>query len=267
MTETSAKWGDLGPRVTSAIVLLVIGGGAVWLGGAVFLYVAAIAAALIGWEIARICNLGGGAMPVATGFVAGSAILFSGTAHQFSGYASDGVLVVLLAGVPVVAAAAVAPGGDRLRMFSYLAWVMIATWGLVDLRGLGLVPVIWLAALVVASDVAGYFVGRSMGGAKFWPRLSPKKTWSGTVGGWVAAGLVGAIFAPYLGLGAIWLSVVVAFASQMGDIAASALKRAHGVKDFSALIPGHGGMFDRFDALMGAALMVTLARLFGLIGG
>lgn len=260
MAESPAKWGDLGPRVISAIVLVVIGGAAIWLGGAVFLYVAAIAAGLIGWEIARICNLGGGVMPLATGFVAGSAILFSG-------YAPDGLLIALLVGVPVIAAAAVAPGGDRLRMFNYLAWVMIATWGLVDLRGLGLVPVIWLAALVVACDVAGYFVGRIVGGPKFWPRLSPKKTWSGTIGGWVAAGLVGAIFWPYLGLNVIWLSVLVAFASQLGDIAASALKRAHGVKDFSALIPGHGGMFDRFDALMGAALLVTLARLFGLIGG
>lgn len=260
MSETSAKWGDLGPRVISAIVLLAVGGGAVWLGGVVFLYVAAIAAGLIGWEIARICNLGGGLMPVATGFVTGTAILFSG-------YAPDWVLIVLLVGVPVVAAAAIAPGGDRLRMFNYLAWIMVATWGLIDLRGLGLVPVIWLAALVVACDVAGYFVGRTVGGPKFWPRISPKKTWSGTAGGWIAAGLVGVIFAPYLGTGVIWLSVLVAFASQMGDIAASALKRSKGVKDFSALIPGHGGVFDRFDALMGAALVVTLARLFGLIGG
>jgi phosphatidate cytidylyltransferase len=260
MADVAGKWGDLGPRVTSAAVLLIIGGGAVWLGGAVFLYVAAIAAGLIGWEIARICNPGGGPMPIATGIVAGATILFSG-------YAPDWVLVVLLVGVPVIAAAAIAPGGDRVRMFNYLAWVLIATWGLVELRGLGMVPVIWLAALVVACDVAGYFVGRTVGGPKFWPRISPKKTWSGTVGGWIAAGLVGLVFAPHLGTGVIWLSVLVALASQMGDIAASALKRSKGVKDFSALIPGHGGVFDRFDALMGAALVVTLARLLGLIGG
>ncbi len=258
MADAAGKWGDLGPRVISAIVLLAIGGGAVWLGGAWFLYVAAIAAGLIGWEIARICNRADGLMPVATGVVAGSAILFSG-------YAPDWVLIVLLVGVPVIAAAAIAPGGDRLRMFNYLAWVLVATWGLVELRGLGMVPVIWLASLVVACDIAGYFVGRTVGGPKFWPRISPKKTWSGTIGGWVAAGAVGMVFAPYLGAGVIWLSVLVALASQMGDIAASALKRSKGVKDFSALIPGHGGVFDRFDALMGAALVVTLARLLELV--
>ena len=128
-------------------------------------------------------------------------------------------------------------------------------------------PVFWLIAVVVTTDIAGYFAGRIIGGPKFWPRVSPKKTWSGTVAGWIAAAAVGALFAGALGNGIIWLSVLVSFAGQMGDAAESALKRSKGVKDASALIPGHGGVFDRFDAMMGAALFITLAGFAGLGGG
>ena len=123
---------------------------------------------------------------------------------------------------------------------------------------------------VIATDVAGYFVGRIVGGPKFWPRVSPKKTWSGTVGGWVAAIIVGAAFDMFfvqVGPEIILLSVAVSFAGQMGDIAESAFKRRMGVKDASALIPGHGGYWDRFDALLGASLfMILMADVLGRTG-
>jgi phosphatidate cytidylyltransferase len=114
---------------------------------------------------------------------------------------------------------------------------------------------LWLIGVVVATDVAGYFAGKMIGGPKLWPRVSPKKTWSGSSAGWIAAAIVGAFFseASGLGVGAIVLSVVMSMASQAGDIAESALKRKTGVKDSSALIPGHGGLFDRFDGMLGAA--------------
>ena len=116
---------------------------------------------------------------------------------------------------------------------------------------------------VVVTDVAGYFAGRHFGGPKFWPAISPKKTWSGTVAGWIGAGLVGALFLTFTNAGwdTIWLSMLLALASQMGDIAESALKRRVGVKDSSALIPGHGGLFDRFDGLLGASLFMLLLAL------
>ena len=117
--------------------------------------------------------------------------------------------------------------------------------------------------MVVVTDVAGYFAGRMIGGPKFWPKVSPKKTWSGTAAGWVGAALIGALFLSFTNAGRdlIWISAVLAFASQMGDIAESALKRRMGVKDSSALIPGHGGLFDRFDGLLGAALLMLLVAL------
>lgn len=135
----------------------------------------------------------------------------------------------------------------------------------------GLVAILWLVALVVATDVAGYFAGRIIGGPKFWPAVSPKKTWSGTVAGWIAAALVGLAFAAHLpGMTlvlAMLLSVALSFASQMGDAAESALKRRTGVKDSSNLIPGHGGLFDRFDALLGAAFTLFVAHQLGFFGG
>src|SRR5690606_1989766 len=100
----------------------------------------------------------------------------------------------------------------------------------------------WLVFVVIATDVAGYFAGRAFGGPKFWPGVSPKKTWSGTAAGWMAAALVGAVFLSITTAGRdlIWISACVAFASQLGDIAESAVKRRMGVKDSSALILGHG---------------------------
>ena len=89
----------------------------------------------------------------------------------------------------------------------------------------------------MATDVAGYFAGRIIGGPKFWPAVSPKKTWSGTAAGWIAAAIVGLFFAPHLPGPTVLLSVVLSFASQMGDAAESALKRRTGVKDSSNLIP------------------------------
>ena len=91
-------------------------------------------------------------------------------------------------------------------------------------------------------------------------RVSPKKTWSGIVAGWLAAALIGAVFLKIstAGIDLLWISSVLAFASQLGDIAESAIKRRAGVKDSSNLIPGHGGLMDRFDGLLGAALLMLL---------
>jgi phosphatidate cytidylyltransferase len=120
--------------------------------------------------------------------------------------------------------------------------------------------------IVIASDVLGYFAGRIIGGPRFWPAVSPKKTWSGTVAGWAGAALVGLWFVAMAGQGP-WLiafSALTALAAQMGDIAESAIKRRAGVKDSSSLIPGHGGVLDRLDALIGAAVFVLAWGLAGL---
>ena len=147
---------------------------------------------------------------------------------------------------------------------------LVASYALVQFRDdFGALWIIWLLLVVIASDVLGYFAGRTFGGPKFWPAISPKKTWSGTVAGWIGAGLVGLGFMIVTNAGAsiIPISMALSLASQMGDIAESALKRRMHVKDSSALIPGHGGLFDRFDALLGASLfMLAVAFLLDVPG-
>lgn len=145
--------------------------------------------------------------------------------------------------------------------FIFALGIQIAGWGLVHFReDYGFTWLLWLMSVVIVTDIFGYFAGKSLGGPKFWPKVSPKKTWSGTVAGWLGAGLVGYVFTLFTnaGLVIVLISMVLSFAGQMGDIAESALKRRMGVKDSSTLIPGHGGLFDRFDALLGAALFMLL---------
>jgi phosphatidate cytidylyltransferase len=124
----------------------------------------------------------------------------------------------------------------------------------------GAIWLVWLVLVVAATDIFGYFAGRMIGGPKFWPRVSPKKTWSGTVAGWIAAAIVGAIFAAMTGAGGplVSISVALSMAAQLGDISESVVKRRAGVKDSSNLIPGHGGFFDRFDGVLGASVFLLL---------
>jgi phosphatidate cytidylyltransferase len=115
------------------------------------------------------------------------------------------------------------------------------------------------------TDIAAYFTGRRLGGPKLWPRVSPKKTWSGFTGGLVA-GTAAGLLVLQVAKAAGWTapagfvtvaaaSVVASVASQLGDLAESALKRGFEVKDSSHLIPGHGGVMDRLDGFWAVALL------------
>ena len=148
----------------------------------------------------------------------------------------------------------------KAQFLIYALAILIATGALIQFRAdFGADWILWIILVIIASDTLGYLIGRSVGGPKFWPKVSPKKTWSGTIAGWVGAAIVGMVFALWTGVGTalIGLSVLVAFAGQMGDIAESALKRFVGIKDSSDLIPGHGGLLDRFDAMLGAVLLLA----------
>ena len=147
----------------------------------------------------------------------------------------------------------------------FAAAIVVAGAELIRLRGDGISQIFWLILVVVASDVCGYFVGRLVGGPKFWPSVSPKKTWSGTIAGWIGAALVGLGFylTGHANLLMVAMSPILAFAGQLGDIAESAIKRRAGVKDASTLIPGHGGVLDRFDAMIGALLAMFVLGILG----
>jgi phosphatidate cytidylyltransferase len=244
------RWGDLGPRVVSAIVMIVVGVAALWAGGAWFYGLAVLAGAVMGWELARLCGAAG-AVPVMIGLL--FAVVLYLADRLPSPWTLLPVLVAILLTMPLVPRM-------RLAWLLYGALILVGVMAVTKFREAGVPLVAWLIAVVVASDIAGYFAGRVLGGPKFWPRLSPKKTWSGTVAGWIAAALVGAGFKlAGGGTSLILFSPLLALAAQLGDIAESAVKRRAGAKDASALIPGHGGLMDRFDALIGAATALYLA--------
>ncbi len=128
----------------------------------------------------------------------------------------------------------------------------------------GRATMLWLMASVVAVDSGAYFAGRIIGGPKLVPLISPNKTWAGLGGGMVASAAVGPIAALILQANVFTLIVwgaLVAPVAQFGDILESAVKRYFGVKDSGSIIPGHGGILDRIDGLMMAAIVLALARL------
>ena len=261
----SADWNDLRPRVLSAIVMVLVGGILVWLGGAPFAGLVVVLTGVMMWELSRMTADPVSDISIALGFLA--SLLLALNLWSSSAFVAIGLAVPAIIG-------AVLPRRGRGMFLAYALIVMVTGLSLVLLRqSLGLVPILWLLAVVITSDIMGYFAGRLLGGPKFWPRVSPKKTWSGTVAGWLGAGLVGFGFWA-AGLGTahlLWASPIVAFAGQMGDIAESAIKRRAGVKDSSNLIPGHGGFLDRFDALAFAAILTValhvVVPLFPLLKG
>lgn len=249
------RWSDLGRRLGSAAVMIAVGAVEVWLGGPSFAALVILLTAGMVWELSRI-----------------TAPPRNRTAWVMAGLAALSLLVAFLNTAPVAVALLLVPAlalsltprRDRRLAAAWAAALMAAGYGLVSLReAAGTPAVLWLILVVVASDVLGYFAGRLIGGPKFWPALSPKKTWSGTVAGWVGAAGVGTGFvvAGLAGAPLILLSAAVALAGQMGDIGESWLKRRAGVKDASNLIPGHGGLLDRFDALTGAVVAVVALGL------
>lgn len=261
----SGKWADLRTRILSAIVMIAVGAVEIWLGGTAFAALVVVLTGVMVWELATMTAPHRRRSPV-TLAVAASAALLAALILR-----TDVAALFLV--VPSVALL-LTPRRDRRLASGYALAIMLAGYGLIDLRETGGERMLlWLVAVVVASDVLGYFAGRTLGGPKFWERVSPKKTWSGTIAGWLGAAVVGLI--AVLVWGGSWLlvplSALVAFAGQMGDIAESWVKRRAGVKDASNLIPGHGGVLDRFDALIGAVVALLALELVapvnGLIGG
>jgi len=125
----------------------------------------------------------------------------------------------------------------------------------------GLAWTIWLLVVVWSVDIAAYFVGSRVGGPRLWPRVSPSKTWSGLLGGALAASAVGGLGIVWIEAGSVWGlalgGLLLAFVAQLGDLAESAIKRHFGVKDSSRLIPGHGGLLDRVDGLLLASIALA----------
>ncbi|QMU57567.1 MAG: phosphatidate cytidylyltransferase [Boseongicola sp.] len=244
------QWNDLSQRLISGGIAAGVGLAAMWMGGHVFHILVSIISGIMTWEVCRMIGAQKFAVPL--GVLSAASLLLLTTFPP--AYLLPLVFLPALVGVSQLEK-------HRATFALFSSAILVAGFGLVHLRDdFGFEWVAWLALVVIVSDVLGYFAGRFIGGPKFWPKVSPKKTWSGTIAGWVGAAFVAVI---YIILGqATWslvgISITVAIAGQLGDVAESALKRRMGVKDSSSILPGHGGMFDRFDAMLGAAIFLLL---------
>ena len=142
-------------------------------------------------------------------------------------------------------------------------YIALPVGALIWLRGAdqnGLFMILWLFCVVWSADSGAYFFGRAIGGPKFAPKISPKKTWAGFLGGILTAAILAGGFAHLLDgnmLRSAVFGLVVAVISQLGDLLESALKRHFDVKDSSNLIPGHGGLLDRVDGLTAGAVALA----------
>jgi phosphatidate cytidylyltransferase len=155
-----------------------------------------------------------------------------------------------------------------LRLALGVIYVCLPVMALLFLRGQspqlwGLLLAFWSLGLVWATDIGAYFAGRSLGGPKLAPRISPSKTWSGLGGGVLAAFLLGYALHLFAGLPAQLAasSGLLAVAAQLGDLLESWMKRRAGVKDSGTLLPGHGGVMDRLDGVVTAAPIAALLYL------
>jgi phosphatidate cytidylyltransferase len=255
----------------SAVVLAPLPIAAIWLGG-VYLTILTVAAAVVmAWEWGRLCSGGTSSSQGVAG------------AHALIGVVAVAVVAASLSGI--WAGALLALGGavlvwrmalrERAAAPLWFAagslWValpcVILLW-LAQSGGAGSRGVLfWVFAVVWATDIGAYAVGRGVGGPLLAPRWSPGKTWAGLLGGvfcaalagWATAGVRGA--APVLPL--VLISAGLAIVEQFGDLAESVAKRRFGVKDASGLIPGHGGLLDRLDGLLAVIPAVALLSLVG----
>ncbi len=227
---------DFGARLGSAVILLVIAGVAIGLGGLWFAGFLAVMSAVMVWEVLAMWR--------------------TGSSANGSGTGNSNIVAFLLviASITAICASALA---------------------LSFIRELSLPLLVFLILCVLGSDIGGYFIGRLVGGPRLWVRISPNKTWSGTIGGWALAIILGGGFM-MVGLGSlgggigggigggggfalgtvITTAFLLALSAQAGDLTQSAMKRYFGVKDSSNLLPGHGGLFDRFDGMIAASLVL-----------
>jgi phosphatidate cytidylyltransferase len=253
---------ELATRVASALVLAALAIGAALVSPWTFLLLVIAASCVIAWEWGRLTR-GDGSDRIAAVQMIGVALALTFVALGRPAFALGAL------GLTALGIAAASAGAQSLSWaLAGLAYAALPGAALVWLRSdaaLGAVAVIYLLAVASTADTAAYAAGRLIGGPKLAPRVSPNKTWSGFAAGLLAPALVGVAFAAYLGgtsaASLAFVSVALALACQMGDLIESAAKRRFGTKDMSALIPGHGGLLDRIDSLLLAAVLAATIAL------
>ncbi len=258
----ASRWADLRLRVLSALVLLPVGIGCLWLGGWAWVALVALGAVGLAREFISVC----GAREVPGARVGVPVAVLLAALLAALGLAWAGLLVLAIAAVLVWLS------GRRIAPVLGVPYVGLTAIALIWLRGDpagGFARVLLVLLVVWSTDIAAYAVGRVVGGARLAPSISPGKTWSGAVGGLAGALLVGWLAASWLtnghsGPGVLAVIAVLSVIAQAGDLMESGIKRHYGVKDSGRSIPGHGGLLDRLDGVLAAAPAVAL---FALVAG
>ena len=256
-------------RVLSAIVLIPLVAAATWAGGWILAAVLFLVAVRAAFELFHLMERAGCRPSLATCALAIAAFL---VAARFPGQHLTGAVLAATVIGTLVTQLLRRPEGQPTQSWAltlgaalWLGWLISHFVLLRDLSSpcdLG-TGTRWLVLVFLATwvnDSAAYFVGKAIGRHPCSPYLSPKKTWEGTIGGWIG-GVAGTLLLGHWLVGLPWLhglalGVLVGTVAPFGDLAKSMVKRQMGVKDFSALIPGHGGMFDRIDSLLFVAPVV-----------
>jgi phosphatidate cytidylyltransferase len=250
--------------VLSAAALAPFPLAAVWFGWPWLPLLTAIAAVVMAWEWGRLCREGHFGQ---TGILLVGVVLVTVAAAAL---ASPGLgLGIALLGAVIVFWAArkkrdLAPQWTALGTL----WVALPCISLLWLARdgpMGRATLLWVLAVVWATDIGAYTIGRTLRGPRLAPRWSPRKTWAGLGGGTLCAGLTGWATAAWLGISPalplVLVSAGLAIVGQFGDLAESLAKRRFGVKDSSGLIPGHGGLLDRLDGLLAVMPAVAILTL------
>jgi len=265
--QAPAKTSDLRTRVISALVMAPPVLAAVWWGGIPFLLVLALAGFISLQEWTRLVAPQGhrrAFVVLFAGFAATAAVLALAISIEAGAEAlAVGMLITALVSKILGAA------HKRFALLALpyvaggclaLGWLRVAT----GEDGLGLF--LFVLLVIWATDIGAYFSGKTIGGPKLLPRVSPKKTWAGLIGGMIAAALVGSGVALVFGAAqpaiAALVGALTAVVGQAGDLLESYAKRRSDVKDSGSLIPGHGGLLDRIDGLLSAAIAVALFHAF-----
>ena len=254
MAQIMNKWADFSIRTIFAILMLAIFALAILFNTMGILILLLFVSPFAVWEIGHIIRLRPMAQALSIAIaMLGILGLIADISTLFFTPFLLWVVFLLFASTyrtPMIAAFAV------FFIFGIQGFITIALY-------YGTFTVVALVLVVIASDVAGYFAGRFIGGPKIFPTISPKKTWSGTAAGWICAAPIGLMMTIEYP-GQYWLmllAVILCMAAQAGDIFESAFKRCFNVKDSSWLLPGHGGVLDRFDGLLGAGIFALLIHI------
>ena len=261
MPAFGSRGGELALRIGSALVLVPLAIGTAYVGGWPFAAFWGAAAIGVLWEWSSLVAAADRRSVLTTGGAAVVLALALVTANHH-------LAAVIVLAMGTLGAAALAPAERRM-------WV---AGGVPYAGALGIAPIVLrsdgadgfhamlvLFAVVWATDIAAYFVGRAVGGPKLAVALSPNKTWSGALGGTLAAVVATVAVGKAVGLTSLFalamLAVVLSVVAQVGDLFESALKRRFGAKDSSHLIPGHGGLMDRLDGFVTAGVVAALIGL------